>query len=277
MRWYEAVFYGILQGLSEFLPISSSGHLALAQEFFGSELDPEQRLGFEVLLHLATLLAVVFVYRKDVLSLIKGFCTLVAKIFKGKARWELFDQNERLALCTIVATIALIPAGFLDGALGALSSSLLVVGICLIINSVILWFSDVLGRGSKDISKMTPKNALFAGICQLLALMPGISRSGTTVTGMLWQDFDRQSAVKFSFIMSIPAILGACVFELPEFFTAGVSQKELDVYAIGALCALLTAVLAMKLLTYISKKSNFRIFSYYCMALGAIIVVRALL
>ena len=106
-----------------------------------------------------------------------------------------------------------------------------------------------------------------------MATLPGISRSGTTVTGMLWQDFDRQSAVKFSFIMSIPAILGACVFELPAMFSVGVSKETLAVYAAGALFAVLTAVLAMKLLGYISKKSNFRIFSYYCAALGLAVVI----
>ena len=273
MRWYEAVFYGILQGLSEFLPISSSGHLALAQELMGSELDGGQRLGFGVLLHLATLLAVLIVYRSDVILLVKGSFTLAFKVLKGLGKWELLDQHEKLAVCTLIATLMLVPAAFLDKTLGALSSSALVIGICLMLNSVILWFSDVLGRGSKDISDLTPKNALLTGLCQLMATLPGISRSGTTVTGMLWQDFDRQSAVKFSFIMSIPAILGACVFELPAMFSVGVSKETLAVYAAGALFAVLTAVLAMKLLGYISKKSNFRIFSYYCAALGLAVVI----
>lgn len=277
MRWYEAVFYGILQGLSEFLPISSSGHLAIAQEFLGSELDVDGRLGFNVLLHLATLLAVLLVYRRDAAALVKGSFTLGLKIFKGRGRWSCLNADERLALCALTATLMMIPAAFLDDALGALSSSLLAVGICLVLNSVILWFSDVLGRSDKDISKLTPKNAFLTGLCQLLALMPGISRSGTTVTGMLWQNFDRESAVRFSFIMSIPAILGACALELPETFSQQVTKSELLVYAIGALAAAITAILAMKLLGYISKKSNFRIFSYYCAALGLAAAVKALL
>lgn len=277
MRWYEAVFYGILQGLSEFLPISSSGHLAIAQEFLGSELDMDGRLGFNVLLHLATLLAVLLVYRRDAAALVKGSFTLVLKMLRGRAGWKSLEFDERLALCALTATLMMIPAAFLDDALGALSSSLLAVGICLVLNSVILWFSDVLGRSDKDISKLTPKNAFLTGLCQLLALMPGISRSGTTVTGMLWQNFDRESAVRFSFIMSIPAILGACALELPETFSQQVTKSELLVYAIGALAAAITAILAMKLLGYISKKSNFRIFSYYCAALGLAVAVKALL
>ena len=120
MRWYEAVFYGILQGLSEFLPISSSGHLALAQELVGSELDGGQRLGFGVLLHLATLLAVLIVYRSDVILLAKGSFTLVFKVLKGRGKWELLDQHEKLAVCTLIATLMLVPAAFLDKTLGAL-------------------------------------------------------------------------------------------------------------------------------------------------------------
>ena len=171
----------------------------------------------------------------------------------------------------------LIPAALVDGLSDILSSSLLVIGICLLLNAVILWFSDVVGKQSKDLSKITLKNAFLTGICQLFALMPGISRSGTTVTGMLCQDFDRESSVKYSFIMSIPAILGASVFKLPSMFTAQMSARDISVYALGALCALITAVLAMKLLTLISKKSNFRIFSYYCAALGLAVTVKALL
>jgi len=277
MRWYEAVFYGILQGLTEFLPVSSSGHLAITQELLGSELDSTGRLGFGVFLHLATLLAVLLVYRRDAAALVKGSFTLVLKIIRGKARWKSLESNERLALCVLTATLTMIPAAFVDDALGVLSSSLLVVGICLMLNSVILWFSDVLGRSDKDMSRLTPKNAFLTGLCQLLALLPGISRSGSTVTGMLWQNFDRESAVRFSFIMSIPAILGACVLELPETFSRGITKSELLVYAIGALAAAITAILAMKLLGYISKKSNFRIFSYYCAALGLAVAVKALL
>ena len=277
MRGYEAIFYGMLQGLSEFLPISSSGHLALAQELFGSPLDLSERLGFSVLLHLATLLAVLITYKRDVTALVKGAFTLLFKVFFKKAKPADLEQNERLALCTLVSTLMLIPAALVDGLSDILSSSLLVIGICLLLNAVILWFSDVVGKQSKDLSKITLKNAFLTGICQLFALMPGISRSGTTVTGMLCQDFDRESSVKYSFIMSIPAILGASVFKLPSMFTAQMSARDISVYALGALCALITAVLAMKLLTLISKKSNFRIFSYYCAALGLAVTVKALL
>lgn len=273
MRWYEAVFLGILQGLSEFLPISSSAHLALAQEYLGIETNMSSRLGFEVLLHLATLLAVVFVYRDDVLNLVKGTLTLGFKIISLKIFKNGMTFYERLALCTGISTLLLIPAAIFDGFLATLSSSVTAIGICLMINSIILWFSDVLGRQSKDLSKISPENALMAGLCQLLALLPGISRSGSTVTGMLWQDFDRESAVKYSFIMSVPTILGASVLELDTLWAANRSQEELCVYALGALCAVLTAILAMKLLTYISKKSNFRTFSYYCFALGVLVIV----
>lgn len=277
MSWFEAVFYGILQGLTEFLPISSSGHLALAQELLGSSLDSSQRLGFGTLLHLATLLAVVIVYRADVVSLIKGAFSLIGGTFSGRVFKNRLEFDERLALCTLVSSLALLPAAFLDGILEPISSSIVAVGILLIINSVILWFSDLLGKQSKDLSKMTLKNAFLVGVCQLFALLPGISRSGSTVCGMLTQDFDRVSAVRFSFIMSIPTIIGAFAFEMPKLFESGAFNGELSVYLLGAACAALTAIASIKLLSLISKKFNFRIFSYYCFALGVLAVIISLL
>ena len=274
MRWYEAVFLGVLQGLSEFLPISSSGHLALAQEFWDCGLDSSQRLGFGVLLHLATLLAVMFTYRADVWELVKGALSLCFKLLSGKIFNSRLAYHERLALCIGISTLLLLPAAILDGFLADLSSKTVVIGICLVLNSIMLYFSDVLGKQSKDLAKMGPKNALMTGLCQVLALLPGISRSGSSVTGMLWQDFDRASAVKYSFLMSIPTILGACVLELDTLIVPGRSKEELLVYALGALFAALTAFLAMKLLTYISKKSNFRAFSYYCLALGVFVILK---
>jgi len=274
MRWYEAVFLGILQGLSEFLPISSSGHLALAQELFGVGLDTSERLGFGVLLHLATLISVIWVYRADVLGLASGAWTLILKLFSGKIFKEKLGFYERLALCTAISTLVLIPAALLDSLLASLSSSMLVIGVCLVLNSIILWFSDALGRQSKDLEKLSPKNAFAVGFCQLLALLPGISRSGATVTGMLSQDFDRQSAVKYSFIMSVPTILGASVLELDSLFVNTHSKKELMIFMLGAVFAAITAVISMKLLTYISKKSNFRAFSYYCAVLGIAVILR---
>jgi undecaprenyl-diphosphatase len=158
----------------------------------------------------------------------------------------------------------------IDGAVAALSSSVIVVGVILLFNALLLFFSDKMARGNKTLTDVKPRNALAVGLCQMIAILPGLSRSGSTITGGLLQGFDRPLAVKFSFILSIPAILGACVLELPDFFRTASTEgsTQLLIYLAGAAVAALTGVGAMKLLTYISKKSNFRIFSYYCIAAG---------
>lgn len=268
MNLLESIVYGIIQGLAEFLPISSSGHLAIFHAIFGGGGD---NLAFDVLLHLGTLAAVLLVYRKDVGRLIVSFFTLCGKLLHGKFHLSDYDPGERFVIMVLVATIPLIPAALLDGAVAALSGYLWIVGAILLLNAVMLFFSDNFAKGSKGLEEATPKNALIVGLGQMFAVLPGLSRSGTTITVGLTQGYDRTFAVRFSFILSIPAILGACVLELPEFFSTALKSEEpsqLLIYIAGALTAAIVGVCAMKLLELIAKKSTFRIFSYYCAAAG---------
>lgn len=275
MKIWESVFYGLVQGIAEFLPISSSGHLAIFQAIFGTG-DPDANISFNVLLHLGTLIAVFFVYWRDIGKLICSFFTLCKKLLHGNFKFSSYNEDERFVIFILIATVPLIPAAILEGYIEALSSYIVVVGAILIFNAFVLFFSDKMARGNKTLSEVTPKNALIVGLCQMLAVLPGLSRSGSTITGGLTQGFERPLAVKFSFIMSIPAILGACVLKLPEFFSnlaSGSESDQLPIYLIGALTAAIVGVAAMKLLTYISKKSNFRIFSYYCAAMGIFSII----
>lgn len=269
MSIWESIFYGIVQGIAEFLPISSSGHLAIFQNVFGTG-DPDANISFNILLHLGTLIAVFFVYWKDIFQLICSFFTLCGKLFKGNFKFSTYAEGERFVILILIATLPLVPAAMIDGAVAALSSSVIVVGVILLFNALLLFFSDKMARGNKTLTDVKPRNALAVGLCQMIAILPGLSRSGSTITGGLLQGFDRPLAVKFSFILSIPAILGACVLELPDFFRTASTEgsTQLLIYLAGAAVAALTGVGAMKLLTYISKKSNFRIFSYYCIAAG---------
>lgn len=266
MSILKSIIYGIVQGLAEFLPISSSGHLAILHALLGGE----ENLSFDVLLHLGTLIAVLIVYRKDVATLIVSFFTLIGKLFRGNFRYSTYSEGERFVILVLIATLPLIPGALLDHYVEAVSGSMLAVGIILIINSAMLYASDKIKPGDRGLAEMKPKNALVIGLSQLIAVFPGLSRSGTTVTAGLTQKLDRPFAVKFSFIMSIPAILGACVLKLPEFVTTVGSEDPalLLTYLAGALAAGIVGVAAMKLLQFIAKNRNFRIFSVYSLVAG---------
>lgn len=264
---WESVFYGVVQGIAEFLPISSSGHLAIAQTLggFGDGMDI---VAFNVLLHIGTLLAVVIVYFKDVIELIKSFFTLCGKLFRGNFKLDGYTLHERLVILIIIGTLPIVLTALVEDQIDMISSYLSIVGALLIFNGLVLMISDKLSSGKYTLEDMKPKHALLIGICQMFAVLPGISRSGSTITGGLFSGFDRTQAVRFSFLMSLPAILGASVLKLPGFFADVPDAKTFGVYIIGMMVSMIVGICAIKLLSYISKKSNFRIFSYYCFAVG---------
>ena len=274
MGYLQSVILGIVQGLTEFLPVSSSGHLTIFNVLFGLE-SGEDIIAFNLLLHLGTLIAVFIVYYRDILSLIKSAFSLIAKLFTGRLRKEGIEGDERFVLWVVVATVPLVVLKLLglDEVVEDLSTSILAVGIILLINGFVLFVSDSFARGSRTIGEMKWYNALAVGICQMFAVLPGLSRSGSTITGGLLNGLDRQQAVRFSFIMSIPAILGASILEVPALFEQTASADQLAVYLVGTAVSALVGVGAMKLLNYISKKSNFRMFSYYCFAAGILAIL----
>lgn len=269
----EAIIYGIIQGIAEFLPISSSGHLALAQNFFGT--DTEHGFAFNIALHLATLLSVCVVFRKDVLALIKGFFSLVKKLFTGRIK-EGLESGERLFLMLCVATLPLIPVKLLglDETVEAISSVSWIIGALLIFNGAMLFVSDRLKQTDLSAERGGYLRPLGVGVVQaLIGIMPGISRSGTTITGGRIFGFSREEAVRFSFLMSIPAILGACVTELPDLFSEGMSIDMLLPILVGAAVAAIVGFFAIKLLQYISKNKGFAVFSVYCVIIGVAAIV----
>ncbi|MBQ9848348.1 MAG: undecaprenyl-diphosphate phosphatase [Clostridia bacterium] len=269
----EAIIYGIIQGIAEFLPISSSGHLALAQNFFGTET--ENGFTFNIALHLATLVSVCVVYRADILMLIKGCFSLIKKLFTGKLKQGL-DKGERLFLMLVIATLPLVPVKLLglDDAVEALSGISWAIGALLIFNGIMLFVSDRLPK--KD---FTTENGGFlrplgVGVVQaLLGVMPGISRSGSTITGGRIFGFSREEAVRFSFLMSIPAILGACVFELPDMFSEGFDAGMLVPVLAGAVTAAVVGFFAIKLLQYLSKNKSFTVFAIYSVIVGTAAII----
>ena len=271
-----SILSGVIQGLAEFLPISSSGHLAIFQNIFGMS-DGSAITAFNVLLHVGTLLAVLIVYWRDVFSLIPAFFTLCKKLFAKKFGFRYYTESERLLILMVIATLPLIVVAALglDDYLEAINGCLWAIGAILVFNGFVLILSDRIGKQDTSVGALKPLRALCVGLCQMCALLPGLSRSGSTITGGLFMGLKREDAVKFSFLLSIPAILGAAVLELPELFSgeAAVSSGEWGVYIVGAAVAAIVGVLAMKLLQYISRKANFSSFSFYCFAIGVFAIV----
>ncbi len=269
----EAIIYGIIQGIAEFLPISSSGHLSLAQNFFGTEA--ESSFVFNIALHLATLVSVCVVYRKDVLLLIKGGFSFLGKLFTFKFK-NGFDKNEKMFLMLAVATLPLVPVKLLglDEAVEALCSISWAIGMLLIFNGIMLIISDKIKKGEENFENGGYMRPLGVGIVQaLLGVMPGISRSGSTITGGRVLGYTREEAVRFSFLMSIPAIVGACVFELPDMFSEGFSADILLPVLAGAVTAAVVGFFAIKLLQYLAKNKSFTFFSVYCIIVGVTAII----
>ncbi|MBO5870213.1 MAG: undecaprenyl-diphosphate phosphatase [Clostridia bacterium] len=273
MGIFEAIIYGIIQGIAEFLPISSSGHLALAQNFFGTETSGT--FAFNIALHLATLVSVCVVFRKDVLVLINAVFSLIKKLFTGKLK-EGLDNGEKLFLMLCVATLPLIPVKLLglDESVEALSSISWAIGMLLIINGVMLVISDRLSGGKANAENGGFVRPLGVGIMQaMIGILPGISRSGSTITGGRILGYTREEAVRFSFLMSIPAILGACVSELPDMFAEGFDSGMILPILAGAITAAVVGFFAIKLLQYLTKNKSFTFFAVYCVIIGVAAII----
>ena len=270
MNIITAVLYGIVQGLTEFLPISSSGHLSLLQNMFGTDI--ESSIAFTVLLHLGTLAAAIIAYHKDVWELIKGFFSLLKKLFTGHIKDGL-TGGERVLVMLIIATLPLVVGAVLESKVEALSGMSWLIGIFLIFNGFMLWMSDKIAVGNRPLEKGNWRQALFVGLIQLIAVMPGISRSGSTITGGLFAGFSKKDAVRFSFLLSIPAILGANILKLPELIGEPSFSANALPYLCGVLAAALSGFAAIKLLQYISSAKKLSVFSVYCIAVGLAAII----
>ena len=273
MNIFSAIFYGIIQGITEFLPVSSSAHLAIAQNVFGMSNVEANHFTFDILLHLGTLIAVFIVYYKDIFSLVPAAFTMLGKVFKGKFKLSEYTENERFVIFVIIATLPLVLAVFIKDYIELLGNYTKIIGGILIFNGIVLFISDKLERGTVSLENTNPKNALFVGLCQMCAIVPGLSRSGSTITGGLLMGFKREYAVKFSFILSIPAIIGANLLSFADIFENPIAKTDVIPYIAGAISAAVVGILAMKFLIYISRKSNFRMFSYYCFVIGILAII----
>lgn len=274
MEYLYAVFMGLLQGVTEFLPVSSSGHLSLFQNFFGGRA-PDQL--FNVLLHFATLLAVCLVYRRDILDMIAEFFRGVAALFSKSGGKKNVPPARRLVWMVILGTLPLFIVLPFKDYVESLGSSTLFIGCALLVTGLLLFASDRFSRGQKTEKTMTVADALLVGCGQALAVVPGLSRSGTTISAGIARGLDRPFAVRYSFLLSLPAVLGATLLEVLDVAEAGVDAALIPQYIVGMAVAAVAGYFAIGLVNHLAKKGRFGGFAYYCWAVGAVTIVATFL
>ena len=276
LTYLQAIILGLVQGLAEFLLISSSGHLALLQYFFGVEADSV--LIFTVLLHLGTLIAVFVVYWKDITDLLKELCCVIYDVFHHRGLRINHTPTRRLGFLIIVASIPTAVIGLLfNDTFESFYSNLLAIGIGLLFTGTILWIADRMASGDKHIREMKFSNAIFVGVMQGIAITPGVSRSGSTLFGGLMSGLDRAFAVKFAFLISIPSILGSFLLELPGAMHEGLGGASLGPVLTGVVVSAVSGYVAIKLMIKLVTDKHLTVFSFYTWGLGALVVIYALL
>lgn len=274
MSYLQAIILGLVQGITEFLPVSSSGHLAILQSFFGLE-STENHLLFDVLLHLGTLGAVLITYWGDIASLTReGLVQLHLKKPRRGQKPDLLKQ--RMILFILLATLPLVLVVFLRKAVTSLYENTFFIGFALLVTGGLLFAADRLGHGTKNERNATLGSVMLVGLSQALATVPGLSRSGTTISVGMFCGFERSFAVKFSFLLSVPAVLGANLLTFIDAVQAGIDFSLLPVYLVGVLAAFVSGFFAISLLRILVQKSRFGSFAYYCWGAGLVTLILSL-
>ena len=276
MSYFMSAVLGVVQGIAEFLPISSSGHLTLLQHFLGM---PEPDNLFNILLHFATLLAVCVYYFQDVVEMIAEFFRGVAALFSRNPSRGNPPEARRLVLLVIVGTLPLFVVMLIKNQVEALGNYPVVVSCALLITGCILFFSDRMASGRKTARSATLKDALLVGVAQGFATVPGLSRSGCTISAGMAVGFDRKFAVRYSFLMSLPAVLGATILEVKDVFGAegGLPEGMLPKYLLGMVIAGVVGYFSIRLVNLLASKGKFGAFAYYCWIAGLIFLVLSLM
>lgn len=270
MTLLQGIILGLLQGIAEFLPISSSGHLALMQKFFNIQ---EGNLFFTEMLHFGTFLSIFVVYFKDIMLIIIEFINFFIRGFKTK-NFVIRNRYQKLAFMILIASVptAIIGLSFEDFFNSLYSGSIIPIGISFIITGVLLWIGDKGKYKNKDIREMTSKDSLIIGTMQGIAIVPGISRSGTTIVASLIRGLDRETATMFSFLLALPAIFGAGILGIKDALKADLAHFNPPII-IGMFVAFITGIIALRVLINILKKDKLYYFSYYLWIIGIITIL----
>lgn len=258
----DAIILGIIQGLTEFLPVSSSGHLELGKAILGDNSVPEERLLFTVVLHFATALSTIVVFRKDILDIIKGIL---------KFQWN--DDMQFLAKIVISMLPAVVVGLFFEAQLEALfGGNILLVGCMLIITALLLFLAD---KAKDTQKKVSFSNAFVIGISQAIAMLPGISRSGATISTSVLLGNDKTKAARFSFLMVVPLIFGKIAKDILSGDISTDSQN-ITALSVGFIAAFVAGLFACTWMIALVKKSKLSYFAIYCVIVGIIAIIFAL-
>ena len=276
MSLLSAIVLGLIQGVAEFLPISSSGHLAIAEHLLNLAGSVEIPDFFDVLLHLGTLAAVFVAYWGEIRDMVVEFFQGISDL-AHRTTPNPVPPARRMILLIIVGTLPLFAVLPVKDMVEGLSDNLYFVAGALLVTGCLLFASDRVRHGRKTEKSATMLDVLLVGVGQAIATCPGISRSGTTITVGCLLGFDRKFAVRYSFLMSIPAVLGANLLTLKDALETGVDWASVPAYLVGVLVAAVVGYVCIRLLKMIADKGRFGWFAYYCWVVGALTLVLTLL
>ena len=272
MSLLSSILLGVIQGVAEFLPISSSGHLAIAEHLLGMSGASDIPEFFDVLLHLGTLVAVFVAYWDDVRDMVVEFFCGVRDLARGSTPTPV-PPARRMILLIIVGTLPLLIVLPIKDLVEGLADNMYFVAAALLVTGCLLFASDRVRKGRKTEKSATMVDVLLVGVAQAIATCPGISRSGTTITAGCFRGFDRKFAVRFSFLLSIPAILGANILSLKDAVEAGIIWADIPVYLVGVAVSAVVGYACIRLLKMIADRGKFGAFAYYCWAVGVLTLI----
>ncbi|MBR2781129.1 MAG: undecaprenyl-diphosphate phosphatase [Eubacteriaceae bacterium] len=271
MSIIEAIILGFVQGAAEFLPISSSGHLVLTQAIFGIT---ENNLAFDVLLHLATLFAVIAAYHETVFGLIREFFLMIADIFRGRGARIRDITYRKYIFCIVVGCI---PAGIVgvlfDDLFESMFSNVTMVCVMLIVTGFVLLAAERIGmKNTKGIDSLTLPKSFVTGLFQMCAIMPGLTRSGTTMLGGLCVGLKKEDALEFSFMLSLPTILGSVVLKIGDIADA-IREISIVPVLVGFVTALVVGYLSIQLFRKVVRDGSLMGFAAYCWLLATVVIL----
>jgi undecaprenyl-diphosphatase len=263
---FDAIILGILQGLTEFLPVSSSGHLILVEELL--HISHDHGIAFEVFLHFGTLLSVVLMFWKEIKSIVFSF---IGGLLKPSSIKHLFKNDDYFRLAVFII-IGCIPAGLVgvlfEHQIEILFNDPKFVSVMLLITGLILFLTKF--ANPKDDSKVGLPSTIVIGIAQAIAIIPGISRSGMTISSALFSGVSRQNSAKFSFLLALPVIFGATILKTQELFRSPITSTQLIPLVVGTIIAAVFGYIAIRLVLGLLQKRRFSWFAYYCFLVGIV-------
>ena len=272
MSLLNAMILGLIQGIAEFLPISSSGHLSILNNLFHMTTTENGHMFFDVLLHLGTLFSVCVVYWQDIVQM---FFEVLGFFHAGPLAGErrVHYPAARLFLMIVLGTLPLFLVLPINDMMEGLYYKSVFIGVILVLTGCILYISDKMQQGRKTEKNMSMLDAVIIGLCQAVATIPGLSRSGTTITAGLATGLRRDFAVKYSFLLSLPAVLGANILAFAKAIRTGVDWSCLPAYLVGTVVAILSGIASISLLKHIATKGKFGGFAYYCWVVGVLSII----